>query len=207
MEMDVTIVGTGKVGTALARRFAASGHSVTLVGRTREKAEEAAAEIEGAQAADTVEGGDVVVLAVYWRDAQAAVEEYRDALAGRVLVETTNPMTDDYSAVLELEAGSGTAELAKLVGDDTPVVKAFNTTFANTLADGEAGGQPLDVFVAGDDDGAKAKVGELVESSGMRPVDAGGLANARHLESVGFVHISAQGALDTGFASALKIVA
>jgi predicted dinucleotide-binding enzyme len=204
--MNVTIIGTGNMGRAIARRALAGGNEVTLVGRTREKAEEAAAELDGSvQVAETVEGGDLVILAMYWRDVPAAIEQYADGIAGKALAETTNPVTDDYSALLDLDAGSATAEIAKLVPDGTQVAKAFNTTFANTLTGGEVAGRPLDVFVAGDD-GPKDAVRQLVEGGGMRCIDAGPLDHARHLESAGFVHMSVQGALDTGYASALKIV-
>jgi predicted dinucleotide-binding enzyme len=85
-------------------------------------------------------------------------------------------------------------------------VKAFNTTFANTLREGEVSGEPLDVFLAGDDEEAKATVAQLVESGGLRPVDAGPLKRARELEAAGLLHMSVQGPLDSGFGSALKIV-
>jgi predicted dinucleotide-binding enzyme len=87
------------------------------------------------------------------------------------------------------------------------VVKAFNTTFAGTLIDGQVAGQPLDVFLAGDDEEAKASVSKLVEDGGLRPIDAGPLRRARELEAAGLLHMSVQGTLGTGFGSALKIVA
>ena len=85
-------------------------------------------------------------------------------------------------------------------------MKAFNTTFAGTLIDGQVGGQPVDVFLAGDDEEAKATVAKLVEDGGLRPIDAGPLKRARELEAAGLLHMSVQGTLGTGFGSALKIV-
>ncbi len=85
-------------------------------------------------------------------------------------------------------------------------MKAFNTTFAGTLADGNVAGQPLDVFLAGDDDGAKATVRRLVEDGGMRAVDVGPLARARELEALGYLHMAVQPALGTAFGSAVTIV-
>ena len=67
-------------------------------------------------------------------------------------------------------------------------------------------GQPLDVFLAGDDEEAKASVSKLVEDGGLRPIDAGPLSRARELEAAGLVHMSVQNTLGTGFASALKIL-
>jgi predicted dinucleotide-binding enzyme len=72
------------------------------------------------------------------------------------------------------------------------VVKAFNTTFAPTLVNREVSGQQLDVFIAGDDDDAKRKVGQLVSDAGLRPIDVGSLRRAQQLEQLGFLHISLQ---------------
>jgi 8-hydroxy-5-deazaflavin:NADPH oxidoreductase len=79
-------------------------------------------------------------------------------------------------------------------------------TFANTLGEGRVADEPLDVFIAGDDDEAKATVSKLVEDGGLRPIDVGPLKRARELEAAGLLHMSVQEALGTGFASALKIV-
>ena len=86
------------------------------------------------------------------------------------------------------------------------MVKAFNTTFGNTLVPGEVAGQQLDVLIAGDDDSAKRKVAELVRAGGMRPIDVGPLRRARQLEQLGFLHISLQERLGTGFQSAVKFI-
>jgi predicted dinucleotide-binding enzyme len=85
-------------------------------------------------------------------------------------------------------------------------VKAFNTTFAGTLASGEVAGQQLDVLIAGDDEEAKRKVSRLVESGGMRPVDAGPLRRAQQLEHLGFLHMAMQENLGSGYGSAVKFV-
>jgi predicted dinucleotide-binding enzyme len=86
------------------------------------------------------------------------------------------------------------------------VVKAFNTTYAGTLLAGEVAGQPLDVFIAGDDGEAKSKVAELVKDGGMRPVDVGPLNRARQIEGMQFLHIVAQGGLGTNWRSTIKIL-
>jgi predicted dinucleotide-binding enzyme len=107
---------------------------------------------------------------------------------------------------LTVEAGSAAQELAQKA-PGARIVKAFNTTFAGTLMAGGAAGQPLDVFIASDDEDAKAKVRRLVEEGGQRAVDAGPLALARQLEGLGYVHMAVQQSLGTGFGSALKILA
>jgi predicted dinucleotide-binding enzyme len=147
----------------------------------------------------------VVVLAVYFPDAMAAVEEYGDGLTGKVLVDITNPLDETYEDLVTPPDRSAAQEL-QAAASGARVVKAFNTTFAGTLKEGEVAGQSLDVFLAADDDDAKATVAGLVEDGGLRPVDAGPLRRARELEAAGLLHISVQGTLGTGFGSALKII-
>jgi predicted dinucleotide-binding enzyme len=100
---------------------------------------------------------------------------------------------------------SAAEEIAKRL-PGSPVVKAFNTTFAGTLVDGEVEGAPLDVLLAGDDGDAKAEVARLVEAGGMRAIDAGPLRRARQLEQLGFLHMALQDALGSGYGSGVKFV-
>ena len=86
------------------------------------------------------------------------------------------------------------------------VVKGFNTTYASTLLSGKVDGLPLDVFIAGDDQGAKDKVAQLVKDGGMRPVDTGPLSRARQIEGLQLLHIVVQGTLGTNWASTIKII-
>ena len=83
--------------------------------------------------------------------------------------------------------------IADVAPDGVPVVKAFNTVFAGTLVAGSVAGQPLDVFIAGDDEEARALVARLVRDGGMRPIEAGALARARELEALGYLHMVVQG--------------
>jgi predicted dinucleotide-binding enzyme len=206
--MDVTIIGTGNMARGVGRRVREGGHRLTVVGKDAEAAQEVASELGGdvttAVSGDPIEG-DVVVLAVYYADARAAVEQYRDQLAGKTVVDITNPVNETYDALVVPPDGSATQELAQLAPDGR-FVKAFNTTFANTLTTGEVAGQPLDVLIAGDDEGAKDAVATLVRDGGLNPIDAGPLQRARELEALGLLHMSVQGPLGTGFASAVKIL-
>ena len=212
--MDVTIVGTGNMARGIGGRVLAGGHGLTVVGKNAEMAEEAAAALResagDASIATAVSGdplaGVVVVLAVYYPDARGAVEQYGDQLSGKVVVDITNPVNETYDALVVPPDGSATAELGKLAPEGAMLVKAFNTVFANTLADGEVAGQPLDVFIAGDDEEAKDKVSQLVRDGGLNAIDAGGTVRARELEAAGLLHMSMQGTLGTGYRSALKVV-
>jgi predicted dinucleotide-binding enzyme len=209
--MRVTIVGTGAMARGIATRALAGGHEVSFVGTALAKAEDLADELAGegrVSAADEV-GGDLVVLAVPYTEAPHIVRRHATALAGAVIVDPTNPI--DIAAFEPLREGyvepfdSG-AEVIAAEAPGVPLVKAFNTTFAGTLVAGNVGGRPLDVFLAGDDAAAKAKVAELVRDGGLRPIDAGSLARARELEAAGFLHMAIQGSLGTAFGSALSVV-
>ena len=209
--MNVTIIGTGNMARAIGGRLLAGGHEVTVLGKEREAAEEVVRDLGGEGSAQAGRFGDpiaddVVVLAVYYPDATAAVEQYADSLGGKVVVDITNPVNETFDDLVTPPDSSAAEELAARAGG-ARVVKAFNTTFANTLNAGEVAGQQLDVFLAADDEDAKATLASLIEDGGMRPVDVGPLRRARQLEAAGLLHMSVQGTLGTGFGSALKIVA
>jgi NADPH-dependent F420 reductase len=205
--MQITIIGTGNMARGIGTRALAGGHDVTFVGTEPEKAEALAGELGGsAKAGDRVEG-DVAVLAVPYAAAADIVGARGGELAGKVIVDITNPLDFSTFEPLILDAGSAAQEIAAAAPEGAKVVKAFNTTFAGTLVEGTVAGQPLDVFIAGDDEDAKATVRELVESGGLRPVDAGPLARARELEALGYLHMALQQQLDTGFSSSVKVLA
>jgi 8-hydroxy-5-deazaflavin:NADPH oxidoreductase len=148
----------------------------------------------------------VVVLAVYYPDARAAVEQHADQLAGKVVIDITNPVDESLDGLVVPADGSATQELAGLA-PEARFVKAFNTTFAGTLTAGEVSGHRLDVLIAGDDDEAKPTVAGLARDGGLNPIDAGAQKRARELEALGLLHMALQNKLGTGFASTVKIIA
>lgn len=207
--MKVTIIGGGNMGRGIGTRAVAGGHDVQLVDRDPDEARALAGELGGSATGDGPDAeltGDVVVLALYYPGIKDAVSQYGDRLAGKVVVETTNPVdTSTWDRLATPPATSASEEIADLLPAGTPLVKAFNTTFAKTLVAGEAHGQQLDVFVAGDDEAAKRKLSELAESGGLRPIDVGPLHRAQQLEQVGLLNIVLQEPLGAGFGSALKL--
>jgi predicted dinucleotide-binding enzyme len=209
--MDVTIIGTGNMARGIGSRVLAGGHDLTVVGKDSQRAEAVAAELGGpgtvktAITGDPIEG-EVVVLAVYYPDARVAAEQYADQLAGKVVVDITNPVNESFDELVVPPGGSATDELAALAGG-ARFVKAFNTTFATPLTAGEVAGQRLDVLIAADDEDAKGKVVALARDGGLNPIDVGPLKRARELEAAGLLHIGVQSRLGTGFASALNILA
>ena len=187
--MNITILGTGNMGTAFAQQLHAAGHALHIVGRDRAKARALAdrfgASAEHAHAASS----DVIVLATPYDDAIRALGDV--ALpAGAVVVDITNPLTSDYMG-LTLGHSSSAAEQISAALPRVHVVKAFNTVFAQRLAAGaQAGnGQIVPVFVAADDDQAKARVSEMARSMGFDVIDAGPLRNARYLEPLGGLNV------------------
>jgi len=207
--MDITIIGTGNMARGIATRALAGGHAVTLLGTEAAKAEAAAAALSGDARTGTVGdplAGDVVVLAVWYQALDDVLARYSDQLSGKVVIDITNPVDPQTFEPLTLEAGSAAEEVAQKA-PGAKVVKAFNTTFAGTLVEGSVAGQPLDVFVAADDQDAKNTVRQLAESGGLRAVDAGPLAHARQLEGLGYLHMAIQDRLGTGYGSTVKVLA
>jgi predicted dinucleotide-binding enzyme len=207
--MNVTIIGTGNMSRGIGKRLVAGGHKVTVLGKQIDAAKGVVEDL-GADSATAGGSGEeindeVVVLAVYYPDAQAAVRQYGDGLSGKILVDITNPVNETFDGLITPPDGSAAQELAASA-PEARVVKAFNTTFAPTLDEGRVGGEPLDVFLAGDDEEAKATIAKLAEDGGLRPIDAGPLKRARELEAAGLLHMSVQDTLGTGFGSALKVL-
>jgi hypothetical protein len=210
--MKVTIIGTGNMGRAIAARALAGGHRVSFVGTHIAKAQELVDEMIGEGPVEAAEGvtGDLAVLAVPYTEAPHVVREYADQLGGIVIVDPTNPV--DFGTVDWLDRawlgpfGSGAQLIEAEAPDDAGFVKAFNTNFAGPLLAGQIDGVPLDAFVAGDDESAKARVMQLASDGGMRAIDAGRLARARELEAMALLHMEIQGSRGTRFASALKVI-
>jgi NADPH-dependent F420 reductase len=215
MNMNITIIGAGNMGRGIGTRAAAGGHSVTFVDANPETAQKTAEDVKqaaknGAKISSTslgdVQLGDVVVLAVWYGTNLEVAKQLGDRLAGKVVVDIANPLNATYDGLATAPDSSSAEDLAKVVASGAKVVKAFNTTYAGTLLAGQVAGQPLDVFIAGDDAGAKAKVAQIVTDGGLRPVDTGPLSRARQIEGLQLLHIVTQATLGTNWGSAVKIL-
>jgi NADPH-dependent F420 reductase len=212
--MNVTIIGPGNMGRAIGTRAAAAGHSVTFVGDKRETAEQAAQDVKAATKNGTqistadlenVNLGDIVVLALWYGTNKEVAKQLDKKLDGKVVVDIANPLKPTYDDLATAPGSSSAEEVAQAV-PNAKVVKAFNTTYAGPLRAGQVEGQPLDVWIAGDDADAKNKVAQLVKGAGMRPIDAGPLSRARQIEAMQLLHIVTQGTLGTNWASAIKVL-
>ena len=110
------------------------------------------------------------------------IAKYGDALAGKILVDRTNPFNADASGLVTTAGDSAPNQIAA-AADGAHIVKAFNTIFRGVLAPDK----PVDVFFAGDNAEAKAHVAAFLESLDMRPLDAGGIEMTSVLEWAGIL--------------------
>lgn len=205
--MKIAIIGAGNVGGGLAAAAIKAGHDVVLSAGDAAAAR-TTADTTGAAAAtsnvEAVQGADLVVLAVPNSAVAGIVTELGDALNGQTVVDVTNPLTDDYSDLTT--SGVSAAELLQQQVPGASVVKAFNTIFAARHSNPTENGQPLDAFIAADDDVAKKAVSGLAESLGYRVIDAGGLRMARSLEEMAFLNISLNATNGWAWQSGWKLV-
>lgn len=184
---SITIIGSGNMGSAIAGIATTAGAEVQVIARDAEK-EAALSSITGSVGEALT--GDIVVLAVPYSALDELLATYGSQLDGKIVVDLTNPVDMATFDSLVVPADSSAAAQ---IADKLPrakVLKAFNTTFAGTLATGTVGGDTTTVLVAGDDADAKAALIDLVRAGGLNAADAGSLQRARELEALGFLQIS-----------------
>jgi len=215
--MNTLIIGTGNMARGLSTRLLAGGHDVKLYNPDSADAETLANELRSASAGpgrvsattdlrEDIPVSEVVILASWYGVNLETARRLASELDGKVVVDISNPLNDTYDALVT-EGGLSAAEnIRDALPAGAKVVKAFNTTFAGTLMEGQVASQALDVFIAGDDDAAKQTVASLATGGGLNTIDVGGLVRARQLEALGLLGITLQSRLDTGFMTAWKLV-
>jgi NADPH-dependent F420 reductase len=195
--MKIAVIGAGNVGGTLGKRWARAGHEVAFGARDPAEAKVAALVRESgptARAASVPEAArdtDVVVLTVPWDSARDAVAAAGD-LRGRILIDATNPVPLTPEGLRQgLVIGhmtSGGEQVARWA-EGARVVKAFNTTGWQNMADPVYGSQGLSMLLCGDDAEVKKVVADLARQLGFEPVDVGPLRSARYLEAVAMLWI------------------
>jgi hypothetical protein len=192
--MRIAIIGTGNVGSALARGFKGKGHDVQLGTRDPSSSASAAlaAETE-AQAADpatSAAGADVVILALPWWGAEEAIKALGD-LSGKIVIDCTNPlgMVDGQLTLTMGHDVSGGETLARWL-PTAKVVKTLNTVGAEIMEDNSRMQHRPVMFMAGNYDDAKATVSALLRELGFEPLDAGDISKSRLLEPFGMTWIN-----------------
>ena len=191
--MNITIIGTGNVGSSLGGSLVRAGHSVTFVARDATKAAAVAAAAGGdtAPLVDAAARAEVIVLAVPFAAVDGIAAEIASVAAGKIVIDATNPIKPDYSGLATGDGPSG-AELVAARLPDATVVKAFNTVFAGVQGNPAMHDMTLDALYATDSAEAGAAVAKLAASIGFRPVQVGPLAAARELESLAWLNIHLQ---------------
>jgi 8-hydroxy-5-deazaflavin:NADPH oxidoreductase len=188
----ISIIGSGGMAAAIGGLAAKAGHTVEVMSRDAAKARALAKQVGAGATTGTfgaAPAGDIVILAVPYSAVLDVVRQYGEELAGKLLVDITNPINSDFTDFVTPEDSFGAQEIVKAAPADADVVKAFNTQFSHILAAGPVEGHPLDVFLAGDDAQAKARVSAFIETLGLRPMDTGQLPMARTLEHLALLSL------------------
>ena len=194
--MNVAIVGLGKIGATLARNLSAGGQAVIVADRTAAKAEALAGSLPAGATTmpvdAAIDGADVIILAVYLEAITELLAAHRHALAGKILVDPSNPVAPDGKGGFRKtipEAQSSGQLIAALLPVGATLVKAFGTLGVELL--GKAARrtpEPAVLFYAADDPAAGRTVASLIETSGFAPVSAGGLDQSIRIEVGGDLH-------------------
>lgn len=183
----IAIFGYGNVGQKLATLFSDAGKTVVICSADANRGTDrysTATFLQGAREAEAI------VVALPYSAAIALLEPLADELAGKVIIDCTNPLNDDWSPLLLGEDNSAGEQIAAQV-PDAHVVKAFNTIFADVMdkQHHNRGGLTMTAFIAGDNAEAKAFVIALATASGLAPLDTGPLKMARYLEAMAHLNI------------------
>jgi hypothetical protein len=183
---SISIIGLGNMASVIGARAVEGGNAVEVISRDAAKADAMAKALGGGAAAGkfgAVPAGDIVILAVPHVSAVPVVAQYGDALAGKVIIDISNPFNPSATGLVTPDGTSIAQEVAEAAPASARVVKAFNTIFGHVLAQGRT----MDALIAGDDAQAKASVSAFIESLGLRPLDTGGLGMAHWLEGAGLL--------------------
>jgi predicted dinucleotide-binding enzyme len=184
--MNLTIIGTGNVGSALGKLWAAKGYAITYVSRdpksskVQQLLKETGHGAKGAAHRDAASAAEVVVLATPWEGTKNAIEACGN-LSGKTLIDATNPLKPgsfDLAVGFDTSGAEQVAEWAR----GAKVIKDFNTLGADLYATPRINGQQASMFLCGDDAGAKATATRLTEDLGFEAIDCGPLTSSRLLE-------------------------
>lgn len=191
--MRIAVIGAGNVGGTLGRRWSRAGHEVTFGVRDPEsgKVADLLSKCAPGTRADTpaaaAAGAEVIVLAVWWDVVEEVIGALED-LAGKIVIDCTNPL-DAELALTVGHTDSGGEAIARLA-PGARVVKAFNTITWEAMADPDYAGRRATLFFCGGDETAAEIVGGLIRDIGLDPVHVGGLEMARCLEPLALLWIT-----------------
>ncbi|WRS29817.1 NAD(P)-binding domain-containing protein [Actinomycetaceae bacterium MB13-C1-2] len=190
MMTEVSVFGKGNMGSAIAGVLSDGGANV---------------EVFDSSSSDVTVNGDIVVLAVPYSALATIAQQYGDQLAGKIVVDITNPLDFSTFTLIPAADSSATAELAALL-PESKVVKAFNTNFAATLGAKKVGEATTTVLIAGDDSDAKAELAAAVTAGGLNALDAGALGRARELEAIALTQMALAASEQIGWTGGFAVV-
>ncbi len=191
--MKIGIIGTGNVGSTLGKGWASKGHTILFGTRQpeSEKVQKLLTEVgEGVTAVsipEAVQQADIIVLATPWNVVGQVIQSVAD-WHGKIVIDATNPIAPGFQLAVGYTTSAAEQLAAYLPG--AQVVKAFNTTGAENIADPLYDGDPITMFICGDNADAKATVTELAEALGFDVADVGDLETARLIEPLALVWIN-----------------
>jgi 8-hydroxy-5-deazaflavin:NADPH oxidoreductase len=193
--MTISFIGAGHVATNLGALFTHAGHTV-FYGKRQPNAAQL-------PIADAIHQGDIICFAVPYSAMRGLLTEFREALAGKIVVDITNPINiQDWSPLLLGQENSAGEETARLL-PQSKVVKAFNSIFADVMiAEKQVfRGEKLTAFIASDALEAANIVKQLADDAGFSGFVVGGIKNARYLEAMAHLNIAiaSSGGTDAGF--------
>ncbi|MFC0232894.1 NADPH-dependent F420 reductase [Vagococcus entomophilus] len=171
----ISIFGKGNMGQAIGSNFSDAGNQVSYVTHDSKK----------------TELGEIVIFAVPYPAVKEVIADYKQELAGKIIIDITNPLDFDTFDRLVVPSDSSAAALFATELPESKVVKGFNTTFAATLTSKKVSGEhQTTVLLASDDAAAKETISQSLSGSGLNVVDAGALKRARELEAIGFLQLT-----------------
>jgi predicted dinucleotide-binding enzyme len=194
--VNTAVVGLGNIGSRLAKNLTAGGQKIIVADKTLAKAQKLAGELgtnaEAMSVADAIGKADVIILAIYFEAIKKLIATYRGALAGKIIVDPSNPIAPDgkggFKKTIPAEQSSGQI-ISALLPDSTQFVKAFGTLSAESLVSGaNRSPERAVLFYATDYPEAGKVVEKLIDASGFSPVSAGGIDKSIRIEVFGDLH-------------------
>lgn len=201
--MKIAVIGSGNIGKSLGSWFSKLGHEVTFSANNQQHAEEAVKQAgSSARVANTINAvmdAEIILLAIPYSAVKELLPQIKSLLKGKILIDVTNPLSEDYSSLQLGTTTSAAEEIAEML-PGTFVVKAFNTVFAQVYAsqNPKINDRTVSVFYAGDDEQALKKTGDLIKQMGFDAVNCGPLKSARNLEPMALMNITLGYALKNG---------
>lgn len=190
----IAVIGTGRVGGALGPRLGALGYPVIYGSRTPDRDRVAAlvarsgAQSRAALPGESVNGADIVILAVPWQAIDTTLASL-GPLDGKIVIDITNALQMNAQRMMEMSVATSAGEIIQQRLSGAHVVKAFNAVGSHVMADPAAAGGPVTIPLAGDDAAAKARVAALVEELGFDSLDVGPVGHARYLEGMAVLYM------------------